>query len=271
MDTDDQIFGTDEAVTDTAATETSTDNPVWQELLGVLPDSLHSVARPVLEKCEQNTSSKIQQYAETQKAYEPYKEFVDNGIPADQLVQAYEVMNLINTDPQGFLAQMQAFYGGDTTQPQQQQQPEQQNPGNNDYSGFDEQPFDFANTPEYKKLQEQQDVIAGFLASEVEKQQQAAQDAQLEADLSALKEKYGEYDEQYVVGLAVNGVPLEDGVKRYQSMVEKIRNTPAAQDNLPNIMSPGGGVPSEQVNPADMSAEQRKALVMNILAQANNG
>lgn len=268
---DENVFGTEDAVTDTAGTDNI--NPAWQELYQVLPDNLHVLAKPVLDKWEQETQGKFQRISEAQKAYEPYKEFVDQGIPADQLSQAYEVMNLINTDPQGFLAQMQAFYGGDNSQQQQPQQQQQKtDPDSNaDYaSQFDEAPFNLAETPEYKQLKQQQDVIAGFLAAEVEKKEQEAADAFVENQLNELKEKYGEYDEQYVVGLAVNGIPLEEGVKRYQALVNSIRNTPAAQDSLPSIMSPGGGTPSEQINPAEMSAEQRKAFVMNALAQANN-
>lgn len=254
-------------------TDASQGNPAWQELYGVLPDSLQTVVAPVLDKWERRNQAQIQQYAEQVQAYEPYKEFVDNGVPVEQMEAALQVMALIDSNPQEFMQQMQAFYGGDNAQQQDtggQQQKTNPN-SNDDYSGmFDEAPFDISSDPTIQQLKNQQDIIAGFLASQVEAEQQQVEDAQLDADLAALKEKFGDYDEQYVVGLAVNGIPLEEGVQRYQQMVNNIRTTPTAQDGLPNIMAPGGGTPSEAVNPADMTTEQRKAFVMRALAQANS-
>jgi len=245
---------------------TSGGNPAWTELYGVLPDSLHTVVSPVLEKWEQGTQQKFQQYAEQVKQYEPYQGFVEQGVAPDQIEQALAVAQLIDQDPQGFLQQMQAFYGGQ--QPNQQQEP-QQSQDNNSYDQFDEQPFDIENDPRFKQLQQQQDLIAGYLAQQVEAEQSQQADQQLDQEVQELTEKYGEFDEDYVFGLALNGVPLEDAVQRYQSMVESVRTRPAADANLPNIISPGGGLPSEQVNPADMTPQQRQQYVMSVLAQAN--
>lgn len=268
---------TDTGQQETTATQTQTDggNPAWQELYGVLPESLKPVVDPVLQKWEQGNQQKIQQYAEQQKAYEPYKDFVENNIPAESIQQALAVMQMIDQNPQEFLQQMQTFYGLQE-QPnvnQQQQQPNtQQQPNNepqgNDYS-FDEQPFDLESDPRFKQIKEQQDIMANFLAMQAQQEQQAKEDAQLEADLTSLREKYGDYDEDYVLGIAMNGGELEDAVKKYKALEESIRTKPAADANLPNILTPGGGVPSENVNPADWTDQQRKAHVMNLLAQAN--
>jgi hypothetical protein len=263
METEDQNF---DATDNTGGEESSNGgNPAWTELYSVLPDNLHPLVSPVLEKWEQGTQQKFQQYAETTKQYEPYQGLIEQGVAPDQIEQALAVAQLIDSDPQGFLKQMQAFYGD----PQSQQPEPQQQSQDNSYDQFDEQPFDIENDPRFQQLKQQQDLIAGFLAQQVEAEQAQNADQQLDSEIQSLTEQYGEFDEDYVFGLALNGVPLEDAVQRYHSMVENVRTRPAADANLPNIIAPGGGLPSEQVNPADMTDAQRKAFVMNALAQAN--
>lgn len=237
------------------------DNPSWQELYSVLPDSLHSIVAPVLEKWESGTNAQFTKHAEQQKSWEPYQQFIDNKVDPEQMAQAMSVAQLIDTDPKAFMAQMQAFFGDETPAPEQKQQ-------NND-GDFEEEQYDFGNDPRFKQIQSQQDTIAGYLAQQVEAAEATKNDAALANDIDRLTTKYGEFDENYVFGLALNGVELETAVKQYHSLVENIRSKPAADAGLPNILSPGGGMPSEQMSPADMSKEQREALVMSILAQAN--
>ena len=240
----------------------SGENPSWAELYAVLPDSLHSLVAPVLEKWETGTQSQFDKHAAEQKSYEPYQQFVDNKIDPDQISQALSVAQLIDSDPKAFMAQMQAFFGEETPEPQQQQQ------GNNE-EAFTEEKYNLANDPQFKQIQSQQDTIAGYLAQQVEQQEASKNDALLTQDIENLTTKYGAFDENYVFGLALNGVELETAVQQYHALVENIRSRPAADANLPNILSPGGGMPSEQKSPADMTETERKELVMSILAQAN--
>lgn len=249
--------------------EENAGNPAWQELFSVLPDSLHGVAKPVLDKWEQGTQAKFNEYAETTKKFEPYQQFVDSGIPADQIEQALAVAQLIDSNPQQFMEQMQAFFGEQAGSTQQQATQQQQTGNTPDYSEFGEQPFSLESDPNFQKIQQQQDIIAGFLAQEQEAKLKAEADAALESEITRLKGSYGEFDEQYVFGLALNGVDMEDAVKRYKTLEDSIRQRPAPDAGLPSIMSPGGGSPVEQVNPADMSPEQRKAYVMQALKAAS--
>ena len=238
------------------------DNPSWQELYAVLPDSLHSIVAPVLEKWESGTQSQFNKHAEESKAWEPYQQFIDNKVNPEEMSQALAVAQLIDSDPKAFMEQMQAFFGeAETPEPQKQQ--------SNNEDAFQEEQYDFGNDPRFKQIQSQQDTIAGYLAQQVEAAEATKNDNLLEQDIQNLTEKYGDFDQNYVFGLALNGVPLETAVQQYNALVEGIRSRPAADAGLPNILSPGGGMPSEQINPADMNKEQREALVMSILAQAN--
>jgi hypothetical protein len=241
--------------------EQTGENPAWQELYQVLPDSLRPVVAPVLEKWESGTQRQFQQNAETMKAYEPYQPLIDAGIPVDRIEQALAVAQLIDTDPRGFLQQMQQFFPEEEA-PQGEQQQQQQT--------FEEQPFSIETDPNFRKVQEQQDLLAQVLYQQLEADKAKQEDEALDQELNRLTQTYGEFDEDYVFGLALNGVELEDAVKRYFQKIEQIRTAPRPDAGLPQIIPPGGGMPSERIDPANMTDAQRRAYVVAALAQAHN-
>ena len=247
----------------------SSGNPSWQELYDVLPDGFQSLIEPTLSKWDKGTQAKFQAHAEAQLAYEPYKQFLDNEIGSAQIEQALSVAQLIDTDPKEFMKQMQAYYGDSVSQDQVKPPVVEDN---DDDDGFSK-PFDLTSDPNFKTMKEQQDTIAAFLAKQVEAEESAKADSQLETKLAELTEKYGEFDEDYVFGVAVNlsddKNAIETAVQRYHAMVEGIRTKPSADSGLPNILTPGGGLPSEGINPAEMDKKQRMAYMVNALTNAN--
>lgn len=240
--------------------EQTGENPAWQELYNVLPESLRPVVAPVLSKWEEGTQRQFQQNAETMKVYEPYQPLIDAGIPVDRIEQALAVAQLIDTDPRGFLQQMQQFFPNEETpkeEPQQQQT-------------FEEQPFSLDADPNFRKMQEQQDLLAQVMYQQLEADKAKQEDAALDQELKRLTDQYGAFDEDYVFGLALNGIELEDAVQRYFQKVEQIRTVPRPDSGLPQIVSPGGGMPSERIDPANMTDAERRAYVIAALAQAHN-
>ena len=246
---------------------TNEGNPAWQELYDVLPEGFNKLVEPTLSKWDKSTQAKFQANAEAQKVYEPYQRFVDESIGSDQIDQALNIAQMIDSDPKAFMKQMQEYFGEEAVQDPAPKAPVETD--TSEYGDYETKSFDLSTDPSFKKLQEQQDIIAGFLQKQVEAEESAKADVKLETQLTELTTKYGAFDEDYVFGLAVNEVPLEDAVKRYHAMVETIRTRPAADANLPNILTPGGGLPSEQINPADMDKKQRMAYMVNALTQAN--
>ena len=239
-------------------------NPAWQELYQVLPTSLHPIVDPVLQKWESGSQQRIQQYAEQMKAYEPYAPLVDAGVPLDRIEQALQVAQLIDSDPYGFLQQMQTFFPDRNQQQQESQEDYEQD------ETFREERFDLNADPNFRKIQEQQDLIAQVLTQQIEAEKAKQEDEALDVELNRLTQQYGEFDEDYVFGLALNGIELEDAVQRYFEKINTIRSQPRADANIPSIVSPGGGMPSEVFDPANMSDAERKQFVIQYLAQANN-
>ena len=110
--------------------------------------------------------------------------------------------------------------------------------------------------------------VAEYVLQQHDEQQEALADDELDAEMAALAEKHGEYDENYVMGLMLTGVPADEAVQQYHSMVEQIRSTPRPSDSAPVVMGSGGGLPSGAVNVSALDETSRQKLVADILRQA---
>jgi hypothetical protein len=109
--------------------------------------------------------------------------------------------------------------------------------------------------------------------AQLEAQQQRQQEEELAAfdqHLSELRTKYGNYDEDWVLShISARGVTPEEAVKAYQAW-EQQALAAAQQRRLPHIMSAGGGMPSNQVDPSTLSPKDTKALVAEMIMMANS-
>jgi hypothetical protein len=243
-------------------------NPAWKELFDIMPSQLHPQIRPVLDKWEQGTQQRFQQHAEEIKRYEPYQNLVENNVPMDYIEQALAVAQLIDENPQGFMEQLQSIFG----EQQQESQYDEQGSENQYEDGqgtFDQQQWDVSQDPKFQELQQHQDLLANYIAQQMTQEQEAQEDSELDTMLDDLREQYGDYDERYVVTMAASGIHPEEAVKSYHEMVNNIRQQPRADAGLPRIVSPSNGMPSEQIDVANISDGDRKKLVQNILAQAS--
>jgi hypothetical protein len=87
--------------------------------------------------------------------------------------------------------------------------------------------------------------------------------------LQELAEEFGEYDEDYVVGLIAAGIDGEEAVARYQAAIHK-QAPPPVRTPAPKVMSGSGGVPSSgSVDLAKMSPQDTKRFVMEALRATN--
>jgi hypothetical protein len=243
-------------------------NPAWNDLLNEIPSSLHHVVTPHLTKWDQGIQQKFQQIQQDTSVYEPYKDFVDNKVDPQSIQQALAVMGMLNDKPEQFFQEMQNFYSDDPRfkgilKPEGQGQQE-----------FDlgedqqkqQQQYNLESDPRFQQLTQQQEIIANFLSTQVQQQEQAKEDAALDAELTAMTQKFGEFDEDYVLGLVSSGIDLDKAVQRYKNIEAKFRQAPLPGSNLPPVVNPGGGVPSTAINPADLSSQDTKNLIASYLA-----
>jgi len=248
--------------------EESSGNPAWGEFLEALPTSLHSQVTPILEKWDKGVQQRFQSIHDEYAAYKPFKE---QNVDPDTIQYALGLVNALEQDPKRVWESMGEYYNLTPAQMQQVAEAQQQQSPSNDESPWDAD----TDTAEYvdpriSQLEQGVKQLAEVIMTQKQAEAQAAEDAKLTNELTSLKEKYGEYDENFVLGQMLNGVAAEDAVKNYTTMVERIR-TEANRPPAPKVMGGGSSaLPSESVNPAKMSEKQRRELATQMLRNAAN-
>jgi hypothetical protein len=263
-------------ISDTGSVEVTQEdsgNPAWSELLGVLPENLHHLVKPHLEKWDKGVQDR---FTKVQSEYAPYKDFV--GIPAEQIAASMNLARMIAENPRDFYDRMGSTYGAEWGLNQDQGQVADDA---DDYSldGFEEegQPqVDIENNPLIKQLKEQQDIIANFLAQDIQ-QKQSAQEAQaiaeagtqIESEFAEIAKTYGlesvpKEAERLMLSLALQneGVTITDAAKEVMPLF-------APKGPRPIIVGPGGGVPANNLDTAKMDRKDTKGLVAQMLAEAH--
>jgi hypothetical protein len=272
-----EVVDTGADTSDVSAVETQTvdngNHPAWSELLGVLPENLHHVVKPHLEKWDKGVQDR---FTKVQSEYAPYKDLV--GIPAEQITASMNLARMIAENPRDFYDRMGQTYASEWGLNEDQGQVADDA---DDYSldGFDEEgspQIDLENNPLLKRLQEQQDIIANFLANDIQ-QKQAAQEAQavaeagntIQTELTEIASTYGMQEipkeaERLMLSLALQneGTTLTDAAKEVMPLF-------APKGPRPIIVGPGGGVPASNIDPAKMDRKDTKALITQMLAEAH--
>jgi polyhydroxyalkanoate synthesis regulator phasin len=242
-------------------------HPGWNEMLEVLPSSLHSIVTPHLRARDKNYQDGIQK---VHSQYETYKPYLENNIPPDRINYALQVAQAIEERPQDMIKALQEFTGmskAEATQVVADQQ-SQNEPGQVD----SDVPEELLNHPKFQEMEKQLQTVAQYLVTQKQTEEQRAQDEQLETELAGLRDKNGEFDEEFVLRWAIDhpNASLEDGVKAYKDFVNKIleenRRAPA-----PKVLPGGGANVSSEISREDMKdPKSRKSIVQQMLQQAKS-
>lgn len=251
----------DQQVTQPVGNDQSGFNPAWNPVLEKLPTEFHKLIQPDLQSWDKKFEEQLQQ---VQSRFDPYKEFVDNQIPPEQLQTALQLMAVIDADPRGFHDQMEKFYADEWGQG-----PQSDNSDDMFELGGEEETQDWTQHPKAQELIRNQEAMVQFFQQQAEQQKQAEDDANLETQLAELKQQHGEFDETVVIPLAMNGMSLEDAVQKYFTLTAGTRQT--ASDGAPAVFRPSGAIPSTQPDPAQWTAKQTRQSVAAILQQAKEG
>jgi len=237
-------------------------NPAWQPFLDALPTSLHSQVTPLLEQWDKGVQ---QRFEAIHEEYAPYKQFKEQSVDPETIGYALNLVNALNENPEQVWKSMGEYYNLTPAQQQQVDNAAQQQQGSSDNSWMDDEEYV---DPRIARLEEGVQTMAKMLMEEQQAKAQAAEDERLANELSGLKEKYGEYDENYVLGRMLNGDSAEDAIKGYKEVTERIlaeNNRPPA----PKVLGGGGGgVANTSVNPAKLSEPERRQLAMQMLQRA---
>lgn len=232
-------------------------NPAWGEALSAVPEQFHPHLTQHFQQWDQAAQQRIETANASVKQFEGYKPFVENGISAEDLEQGLQLMYQINQDPKAVYEALGQAYNLNPTQVQAAIESEGEE---------EEEPQSFQD-PRYDQLQQGLDLVANTLLQQEQAKVQAKADADLDAELNGLREKYPNFDEHYVLSLVANGATMEEAASAYDKLTQSI-----LQQNprpfAPSVMGNSGGgtgLPSQAIDPTKLSDVERRALVAQML------
>jgi hypothetical protein len=232
-------------------------HPAWRQILSQVPEEYHDAIIPTLQQWDAGVSRRFQRIHDE---YAPYKELGE--FEPDSVKEAMSVYNALNNDPAATWEAIGRVYG---LSPQQVSQ-----------AASDDEDFDMDDLPpairdRLNRLDEH-DRTLGALSQQIQQQQQAAameqEDEALEEYLEELRGEYGDFDEDYVVGLIAAGLDGEDAVERFQELIEDIANNTEFEEvsSYPQVMSGGGGNPDfSEIDTSKMTNQDTQSLIAEIL------
>lgn len=242
-------------------------NPAWNPLLEKLPASLHGMVTPELLAWDKNVQQLV---GKVHSEYEPWKPFKENNLDPNEIYQAWQAIQNLEANPQGFVDAVIEYYGLQQALAEQGQQPQV-----NDGDDGELAPYDIASDPEFQRVTGLTEQMANLLLAQHQQQKDAQMDQQLNSDLNAAKQKMGNFDEDFVLQrMNATGESVEQAVTAYQTfeqnLIAQSRNPSAG---APIIMGSGGGTPATATPVGNMSDKDRRAYIAQVLqsAQANGG
>lgn len=234
-------------------------NPAWNDVLSVIPEQFHSVITPHFQKWDQSAQSQIEKANQSVSQFEPYKAFIEHGIEPSELENGLRLMYEVNNNPQAVWNALGKAYSLAN---------EAENADDNEDESEETPQLDFQNHPKLAELQQGIELVSQIILTEQTEKANAKADAELEAELAELKKTHGEYDENYVMGLMLNGASAEDAVQSFIDLRNNLlQNNP--RPFAPHVMGSSGGgsgVPSQAIDPTKMSGKDTRNLVAQMLA-----
>lgn len=253
IESQDDVQGTEDPTPDSSPGQ----NPAWNDVLSVIPEQFHSVVTPHFQKWDQSAQSQIEKANSSAAQYEPYKAFIEHGIDPGELENGLRLMYEINNNPQNVWNALGKAYGLSVEAGNAEEDDEEESDSTQQFQD-----------PRFGELQQGIELVSQIILNEQQEKQNAAEDAKLEAELSALKEKHGDYDENYVMAMMLNGSTAEEAVQAFTDLRNNLlQNNP--RPFAPHVMGNSGGgsgVPSQAIDPTKLSGKDTRNLVAQMLA-----
>jgi hypothetical protein len=233
-------------------------NPAWNDVLSVIPPEYHEKITPHFQQWDQSAQSQIEKANASVKNFEPYQQFVDNGIDATELENGLRLLYEINNNPQNVWDALGKAYGLSGE------------PGNAGIAqtGAGEEQQQQYQDPRFDQLQQGIELVSQIVLNEQQAKVSAQADAELDRELAELKTKHGDYDERYVLAMMQSGMSGEQAIQSFQGLRNNLLQS-NPRPFAPNVMgSSGGGTgyPSQAIDPTKLTPKDTRNLVAQMLA-----
>ncbi len=227
--------------------------PPWASYLTDLPETVRPLVEPKFREWDASTTQKFQQIHTQYEPLKPYQQFVESGYDFNDVQQAIQFANLVNEDPERVYNALAQQYGYGSEQ--------------GDVGVEDEQEeYGYQQNPEFEQYKQMTEQMAQIMTAQHNQQTAMQEDQQLNNHLVQLKNQHGDFDDEYVLAKVYAGATWEDAVQSFQGLAQRF----SPQNGAPVIMGSGGGLPSQQVAPSQMSDKDRKNLVAQFIAQQHH-
>lgn len=225
------------------------DNPAWNSALEGIPEEFHGKLKDEFSRWDSGVNDRFNKIHEE---YAPWKEYTKQGYDAETINFALGVVDKLDKEPQFVYNQLETYLKEKGLLQGQESGTE-----DNEAVEYDD--------PRIGELYEGFTTLAELTLKDKEEKQHAEQDAILDRELHLAAEKYGQFDEEYVLSKIEAGMDTEEAVQAYHTFVNSLltnRNRPPA----PRLIGSAGAFPGQQqVDPKTLDGAQRKALVTDIL------
>lgn len=253
-------------------------NPAWNAILEPLPQEFHKQVMPKLKEWDDN-------FAKVQSEYAPYKPLLENKVGFEDIQKAFQLVDLLNSNPRAVYDQLGTRFGFNSGQGQQQiEDNEDDDPKD---VGNPSGEVDITKHPQFIALQQQVAQFDQFQRSQMETYQRQQEEQRVQAEISnefaALEKNVGKLADDVKAEIIRRAVAIgdargdgnffiEEGYRDYANWVSRVRNT-RANNTAPNVMPGNGGQPHQKKSYGQMTDDERVDRIAQFaqkIAEQNN-
>jgi len=249
----------------------------WSKFAEDLPEPLHEQFKPIVDEWSR-------QYNRVSEEASPYYQLREAGFSPEEISMAANLQRALAEDPQGFYEQMGQAYGFAQQQQlaelqQQVQQLKTPPAAGQTTTGnwWEEEETTAAPEvqavadPRYAQLEQELAVLRDMQEQVLERQRLDEGRAQMEIELTTIRNKYGEFDEEEVVRRALANYSVDGDASLARAFHETkdleqrvAQRYATKQKSAPKVMGSANGMPPAAPAKTADTEEARRAAALEL-------
>lgn len=237
------------------------------EFLSKIPDQDQAIVAKYIKDWDSGVTRRFQQIHEQ---YKPYK---DLG-PVEEVMSAMQINSALMADPIAFYNDLKNTIDELRAEGYLDVEIEEElgidlGTGENPQQQQFQQPQADPRDAKIAQLEEMLNGMNGKFEEFTQSQQQQQQMQELDNMMKALHNEHGNFDDEYFLVQLQNGYSPEQAIEKWNNLVAGVSSQP--RRTPPPLLGGNGNIPSGQVDPSKLSAEDRiKFMVGQLNAAQGN-